>query len=357
MKTIEALSKKSIKKEVSTMKTLKLMMVVNIIFMLTVGFGMIDAQAAQQYTPIGTPVAVTASGTLSGSIVSLSMSVVTQGTGASVSAVSFSSPAGLTNSTSALKITGGTNDVDARLIVYTDNTSYFSTGNDPAIDNVTGKPTGIDGAGMPGQTNVINVTPLLWGVTSNADFSPNTNPVYSFASDLSNAVYVTDLRHTYDFVTQKIVDAINTKLVTTYTIDQIDTITLYRTDGTAGPANTASEGVGDVPKLVPTLFKESLWDSANTSSRRLIREALYRNIATIAYNIRTPDSKKTDETGSYICNVPNLLTAGTSVRAKLAKYGTGTTDNYLYIPIAGDFSGQPAQIYSTAKLTVAMVKY
>ena len=358
MKTkVEVISKK----EVSTMirKCLAITLVVLI--------GTFNVVPAHAYTSLSTPVAVTASGTLSGTITNLSVSVVTQGTGATAPKVDFgTTSAGVQNSGEALKISGGAGQVDSRIIVYTDNASYYTTGNDPAIDATTGKPTGIDGAGMPGALSAPQVVPLIWGLTSNVDFAPNSNPAYTFTGSLqagtANSVYVTDLRHTYDFVTQDLVDKINARLGTTYTIAQIDTMTLYKTDGTA-VANTASEGVGDVPQLVPTFFGAvgadgNLWDSATPATRKLIREGLYKNIATIAYGIRTPDPSKSDETGYFMCQCPNLSTPANSsdnVRARLAKYGTGTTDAYLYVPVGGDFTGKPWQDYQTTKLTVGMV--
>lgn len=355
-------------KEKEVRKMTKKIVILSLMAMLTIGLSLGDANAATQYTPIGTPVAVTATGTLTGSVTNMAMSIVSQSTGTPASNVSFATinSTDLTNSGEALAITGGTTDVDARIIVYTDNASYFSApNNDPAIESGTGRPTGVDGAGMPGAMTPGYVAPLIWGLTSNADWAPNTNPTYgAFSIANLNAgigcTYTTDLRHAYDFVTASLVAGINATLpVTTYTIDQIDTMTLYKTDTTAGPTNGASEGSIGFPKLVPTLFGESLWSTSNVSTRKLIREALYRNIATIAYGIRSPNPSDSAETGYYICQTPNLSTASgaDNVRAKLAKYGAGATDAYLYVPIGADFTTKPAQEYTTAKLTVAMVKY
>lgn len=344
---------------------IKKTLIVSALALLTIGLSLGQAFAAQQYTVIGSPVAVTATGTLSGSVISMTAVVVTQGTGAGATRVEFVSPAAtVVNSGEALKITGGTADVDARIIIYTDNATYFTTGHDPAVEASTGRPTGIDGAGMPGASDAGFVAALIFGITSAADFDPNTNPNYTGFSQANldagiNCTYITDLRHAYDFVTQALVDGINARLpVTTYTKDQIDNLTLYRTDGTAGPANANDEGTVTFPELAPTLFGESLWSTASPSTRKLIREGLYRNIATVAYSIREPDPNITAEVGNYICQTAKMTTADPTdnVKARLARHGGGATDQYLYVPIGGVFTGKPWQAYTTTKLTVAMVK-
>ena len=346
-------------------KKMKKILIVTTLVLFTVVFGLVPANAAPAtYTVIGSTVSVTATGSLTGTVTNMSLGLIVQNGTTVPTKIDFgTATAGVVNSGSALQVTGGTADVDSRIIIYTDNDSLFSTGHNPSVESGTGKPTGLDGAGMPGTSEAAYVVPLLWGLTSGSDFDPNTNPAYTgfTASDLSggtNCVYVTDLRHNYDFVTSQLVADINARLGTTYTADEIDALALYYSDGSSGPTNTATEGAAGFPKLVPTLFKYSLYDSANTATHKVIREALYRNIATIAYSIRMPDPSKSDETGYYICNTAKLTTSSGSdnVRAKLAKQGTGTTDAYLYVPIGANFTGFPWQTYTTTKLTVAMVK-
>jgi len=83
---------------------------------LIVIFNVVPAQA---YTVLDVGVTVSASGTLTGSTVAFTATVVNQADGLGSTLV-FPGPmssSGLTNSTKALKISGGTNEVDARIII------------------------------------------------------------------------------------------------------------------------------------------------------------------------------------------------------------------------------------------------
>ncbi len=325
---------------------------------------------AQAYTEIGTPVYVTAMGTLSGSIVSMTAVVVAQATGTSLTQVDFTSPSGVSDSADAIKISGGTNDLDARIIVYTDNQATYWPNratvktNDPYW-GADGKRTGMDGSGMPGATSAGYVAALFWGMNSNADFAPQTNTDYLFDGNMNDGigeVYMVDKGHTHSIITQATVDSVNARLGTSYTIATLDALPLYDGIG-ASVANTANEGSVNTTfpsgtPLIPQQWNQDLYNSATVrNATTLVSEALYKNIATMAYSIRTPDPTKSDETGYYICNTPNLTTASgsDSVRARLAKT-SAASDQYLYVYIGGNFSSLPAQTYTTTKLYVAMIK-
>jgi len=325
---------------------------------------------AQAYTEISTPVYITATGTLSGSLVSMTAVVVAQATGGSLAQVDFISPSGVSDSADAIKISGGTNDLDARIIVYTDNQATYWPSratvktNDPYW-GADGKRTGMDGAGMPGATSAGYVAALFWGMNSGADFAPQTNTDYVFDGNLNDGigeVYMVDKGHTHSIITQATVDAVNARLGTSYTIATLDALPLYDGIG-ASVANTANEGSVNTTypsgtPLIPQQWNQDLYNSATVrNATTLVSEALYKNIATVAYSIRTPDPLLSDETGYYICNTPKLTTAlgSDSVRARLAKT-SAASDQYLYVYIGGNFSGLPAQAYTTTKLYVAMIK-
>jgi len=144
------------KKEVSKMKKL---MIISAVVLLAIGLNVLPAMA---YTTIGgTAVSISASGTLSGSTITFSAAAVDQNTGLnSGGTISFPAPSStdLTNSLRALKVTGGTNEVNARIIIYTDNAN--NTGSDvvPTID----PNTGVDGAGLVGRSNPGYAVPLVW---------------------------------------------------------------------------------------------------------------------------------------------------------------------------------------------------
>lgn len=333
------------KKEVSKMNTKITMKCLAIaLVVLTATFNMLPyAQAIQN---LQTPVAITATGTLAGTTVAFSAVVVAQGTGASQTQVDFTSPSGISDSGDALKITGGTNEIGGRIIIYTDNSNYFSTGHDPRLKSDGSGPSGLDGSGLVGQSDAGYVATMLWGIKSGANGDPNTNMDYVFGNPASpvdgstgNCVYIVDKGHTLTFCP----GGVDTGL---------DNTTLYKLDGTA-VTNKPHDG------LYPQVWDYDLYNSAtvHTEATR-VSPALYSSIATIAYSV-------SPNTTSYVCNVPNLTTydgvsgsakSGDSVTANLAKYGTGTTDNYLYVYLGADFTGKPAQVYTTNKLYVAIVK-
>lgn len=309
---------------------IKRLLIATITVMLAIGFNVVPVQA---YTPIGGgSVSVTATGELTGDTATLTVGVVTQASGAAQTKVDFGSGSGFTaeDSGEALKIQGGTNLVNSRVVVYTDNDSYFSTGNDPAVD-LLGDPTGIDGSGMPGQSQAGFVVSLYWGVNSAADGDPNINVDYAFSTtrnlddtlDLNNAVWIVDKRHDLSFTTAG---------------TSLDNDEMYKADGTLVP-NTDDDG------LYPQLWDEDLYDSAVPATRVLVSEALFKNIATVAFALAKAGSE-------YTARVPNLTTVSPAdnVSAEL-----GPTES-LYVNIGGDFFGKPAQIYETAKLNVEMVQ-
>lgn len=317
---------------------IKRILIANIIVMLTIGFNAIPALA---YTELKTPVSVTATGTLTGTTATFTVDAVDQSTGANVSSqVSFGTSGTLAveDSGRALKITGGTNKLNSRVILYTDNNSYFSTGHDPSVD-LLGNPTGIDGAGMPGQTEAAYVASMFWGVNTTYDAvtnptgdDPNDNTNYVFSTvinadnslTLNNANWIVDKRHTCSFTTKN---------------STLDNNTLYTFGGTP-VTNTANDG------LYPQRWDEDLYNSAtvHTETTR-VSPALYGTIATVAFNV---SYNGTD----YLCNVPKLSTPAydDNVVAKL-----GPT-NSVYLYVGADFRFKPAQKYETTKLNLAIVQ-
>ena len=349
MKTIgnvlstETLNKKEAIKMIR--KYLALMLAASIVI-----FNVLPAQA---YTTLQTPVVVTATGTLTGATVAFTTTVVAQSTGTPGTQVDFASPSGLSDSEDALKITGGTNEIGARIIIYTDNATYFTTGHDPRLkqDGVT--PSGIDGAGLVGQTEAGYVAGMFWGIKSGTNNDPNTNMNYVFVDpktpidgNAGNSVFVVDKGHTLSFIAGAVGSG-------------LDNVALYKLDGTA-VTNTSNDG------MYPQYWDIDLYNSATVhTAATKVSPALYSSIATIAYSISALADTTTPANSSYVCNVSNLTTydgvanstkSGDYVTAKLAKYGAGTTDNFLYVYIGANFTGLPAQVYTTAKLYVAMVK-
>ena len=81
---------------------------------------------------------------------------------------------------------------------------------------------------------------------------------------------------------------------------------------------------------------------------------LYSSIATVMYSIRTGSGA---DATYYIGDVPKIstLSFADSITARLSKTDS-SAGGEMYIAIGGDFTGKPAQVYSTAKLTVAIVQ-
>jgi len=321
-------------------------MIANVIVMLAIGFNVVPAQA---YTPIGgSAVQITATGELVGATLTFSGIVVDQATGAnSSSAIDFGTiSSGINDSGRALKITGGTNEVNARIIIYTDNdNNTYVPGVDPN--------TGVDGSGMVGETETGYVVPFIWGVKSAADYDPNQNVNYAFDGNLDDGigeVFVVDKRHTRSFTDGRAFPLLENG----WTETQLDTNNLYKADGavvTNGPSND---------NLYPQLWDEDLYDKnpVTDSTAVVVSQALYKNIATVAYNIGAGiDDGVDDDTAYYVCNTANLTTTNTAdfVKAKLGKIDT-TAGEYLYIYIGADFTGRPAQDYTTNQLYVQMVQ-
>jgi len=325
---------------------IKKLLIANIIVMLTLGFNVIPAQA---YTRIGSPVRITAEGEIAGIVGTFSAQAVNQGTGTGPSArITFSNPSGPTvDSGRALKITGKTNRVDARIVIYTDNdnNTYVPAGggnpvaNPPDIDPATG----VDGSGMVGQDVNGYIAPLFWGINSAAHYDPNTNVNYVFDQDRNDEVgdvWIVDKRHTHSFTTVG---------------SALDNGTLYRTDGSVYSQNINGDGLYD------QLWDVNLWNHPTNRDEdvNLVSPALYRSIATVGFLIGEgtddrPDGQ--DDSGYYVCYVPDLTTTDTddSAKARLMKK-VGTPHDHLYVYIGADFGGRPAQKYSTNRLTVEMV--
>jgi len=349
MKIIENVLPKETQTKKEAIKMIKKCLAVTLAALI-VTFNVLPAQA---YTQLQTPVAVTATGTITGSTVAFAANVVTQGAGAPKTEIDFTNPSGVANSGDALKLRGGTNEVGGRVIIYTDNASLFtSQDHDPRVKKVGAvyKPTGLDGAGLIGQTEAGYVAALIWGVST----TPNVNAAYTFDGDLNDRigeVYIVDKGHTFSFIG---------------TDTPTDTQALYRKDGTV-VTNATLEGVDanlNPIALYPQYFgtlgigDANNWDLydkiATDTSRAVVSQQLSKNIATIAFNIAPGTGT---DAGFYVCNVPNLTTApgNDSVIAKLGK-SDGTAGTELYVNIGSVFTGLPAQAYSTTKLYVAIVQ-
>ena len=320
---------------------------------LIAAFNVVPAQA---YTSIGgAGVTVTASGTITSNTITFTTSVVDQaaGTDAGTTLNFPANPVGRVNSGKALKMTGGTNAVGARIIIATNNDSLFTVSDQDPRGIRSGatfsKYSGIDGAGMVGASNQGYVVPLIWGMTD----TPNTRPAaYTFsapnASGHANWSYVVDEFHKFSFVPTA--DGI------TPSDSTLDTLALYRKGSTTPETNTAREGSGNYNYLYPQYWDVDLYNSAtNQTTSTKVSPALYSSIATVAYSIQVGTDTNA---GYYICQVPKLSTVDDStdsITAKLAKTD-GTTGEFIYVPIGADFTGAPAQVYSTSKLLVMMVQ-
>ena len=104
---------------------MKKLMIVTSIVLLTIGFSVLPAFA---YTNLGGgAVSISASGTLSGSAITFSANCYDAGTADTGGGLTIpfgtisTTPTDLTNSNRVIRMTGGTNYVDARIIIYTDN--------------------------------------------------------------------------------------------------------------------------------------------------------------------------------------------------------------------------------------------
>ena len=109
-------------KEVSKMT--KKIIAIAVVMAVTLAYTVAPAMA---YTVIGgTAVSITASGSIAPNIVSFTAVVTDTAGSGSDSSITFTIPSGKTNSGKLLKITGGTNVVGARIIIYTDNDALFT---------------------------------------------------------------------------------------------------------------------------------------------------------------------------------------------------------------------------------------
>lgn len=315
---------------------------------LTVALNVVPAQA---YTNLQTPVAISATGTLVGTTIAFSATVVAQGTGTIGSTVDFTSPSGISDSGEAIKIKGGTNLVNSRVIIYTENDLNTVLPNKAPTVNPA---TGADGSGLVGQTEPGYSVALFWGTTTGVNNDPNTNPDYVFDGNLNDGigeVYIADKRHTHSYTgTSNTPYAANPAPFNTAV--GMDSNAMYTLAGAVVP-NPAS--VAPDPGLYPQAWDVNYYDKINTdSSRKIVSPSLYSTIATVMYSIITGSG--TDAT-YYIGDVPKISTVSTSdsITARLSKTDS-SAGGEMYVAIGGDFTGKPAQVYSTAKLTVAIVQ-
>ena len=321
---------------------------------------------AQAYTQLATPVTLTASGTIAGEVAAFSVGLANQNDGTDVIGSSFTFPApaanGKTNSAKSLKITGSTNVVGNRIIIYADNDALFTDNTkDPRAtyntDGTINKYSGNDGSGMIGATNSGYVVPLVWGATA----TPNTPATY--ACGASNWTYVVDKWHKKTYVPTLSDGSVDPA----YAV--LDTANFYRVASNTPELNLADEGSGLYKKLYPQYFGNlnedwDLYDKPATDSTRklytlnvggvnkVLGQSLYKNIATIAFGVLPGLDNY------YTCNVAQPGSTGT-VMANLKKKASapvGTVDQYIYIPVGADFNTLPAQTYSTSKLVVLFVQ-
>jgi hypothetical protein len=326
---------------------------------LIVIFNVVPAQAYTTLPPGSTGVVITATGSIAGNVVAMTGSVVDQGTDANPSStITFPTPtATLTDSNRAIKVTAGTNQVGARIILYTDNANYFPTkkqGVDPRYVYNPTDPTvvygasGIDGAGLVGQTITGYIAGLALGIAN----APGSNTDYTaWAYDgttgvLTNATWVVDKGHFASFASGATA-ALDGKAMYKPNSAVNENAALVPAGSTL---NWATDGV------YPQLWDVDLYDTQNVNpaapgAAKVASEALYKNIATIAHSF-SPGTG--DNANNYVCSLKT--SAGANVIIPLAKSNGSGTDKYLYINIAGVFAGLPAQAYTTAKLTVMFVQ-
>lgn len=313
---------------------------------------------AMAYTTIPTTTVqtITATGTITGNVVAFSTVVTdTAGAGSGTTITFPANPTGKTNSGKLLKITGGTNMVGARIVIYTNNNALFT---DPATDpriNTLGKYSGSDGGGMVGQTVKGYIAALYWGASD----TPNTPAAYTFGT--SNWSYIVDKWHNHTYV-----PTLSDGITVDPNYAALDTANFYKVAGATAEANTANEGSGAYKKLYPQLWDEDLYDApVGTTGRKVfsilvggveqtVGQALYKSIGTVAYSIQTGTGA---DAAYYTCQMPKLSTSDTSdsITARLGKI-TGTNDAFIYLAIGGDFTGLPAQVYNTSSLSIEMVQ-
>lgn len=316
-----------------------------IIIVVVVLMAVVLATPAMAYTVIptaGSAVTINAQGELTGTTIAFTATLVQQGSATTATSIDFGilSTGGLADSGEAIKIKGGTNLVNARVIIYTENNlNTVAPNKAPTVD----PNTGIDGGGLVGQTEPGYTVALFWGTDTSANNAPNTNTDYVFGDPQvpveggsGNCNYIVDKRHTMSFTTPSAVPT------------SLDCKELYEFDGTPVP-NTDNDG------LYPQRWDEDLYDSATVHTvTTKVSPSLYSTIATIAFGVSEGGG---DDAGYYIANVPQLRTLATddSITARLSKTDV-SAGGELYIAMGGDFTSKPAQVYSTAKLTVAMVQ-
>ena len=352
------------KKEAITM--IKKCLVVTLAALIVI-FNVLPAQAYTVMPPGDLGVTITATGTITGNVVNMTGAVVDAGTADlnPSATITFAAPSatGLTGSSRAIKLTAGTNKVGARIIIYTDNASYFSTkkqGVDPRYvysltdaSVVTGA-SGIDGAGMVGQTVSGYVGGLVFGIADNPGSNAAAYTAWAYGGTpvaLTKATYLVDKGHFASLVS----GLTDSTKKTTY-----DALPMYK------PNSAVNENAALVPTGSPTEWTTDgvypqLWDvdlynlpnvnPAAPGAAVVLSEALYKNIATIAYSFGPGD---TANPNNYVCSLKT--SAGASVTVPLAKLTPTGTDKYLYVNIGGIFAGSPAQTYTTAKLMVMFVQ-
>jgi hypothetical protein len=356
-----------LKKEVKPMKKILL---VATIALSAICFSALPVFAYTTIPGADTVITITAQGTLSGNTVSFTATVVDQAdeTDREKTLQFPDASTGKVNSGKCIKMTGGTNVVGARIIIATDNAALFT---DPSQDprwkdsdnDGILEPTGSDGSGMIGVSNKGYVAPLIWGVTDTPNVRPTT---YTFGD--YNWSYVVDTWHERSYV-PTLADGV--------TVDPdyaaLDTAQMYRVESNVPETNPANEGGGRYKKLYPQYFGKSgenmdLYDKPSTDPTRKVYtinktpvgQALYQNIATVAYSIQIGDEDiMTGSSGYFICQLPKLSTPASDdfVFAKLKKTdGTIEADSYIYIPVGAVYTGLPAQDYRTSKLFAQMVQ-
>ncbi|MFA5143182.1 MAG: hypothetical protein WC522_03280 [Candidatus Omnitrophota bacterium] len=327
---------------------MKKILIVTTIALLAIGLNVIPAHAYSVLTATtggaACSVYITASGQIAGNTVAFSVSVVPQGGGAAT-ALTFSNPSGIMDSGKALKIVGGTNMVNSRIILYTDNASYFTKGHDPRYEDgdPTMLPTGADGSGMVGASDTGYVVSMFWGTQNgtSAGATPSDNVNYSFGYTVdgsgnisfTNATWIVDKGNSYKYVT------INSTL---------DNATLYKGTTTSSVAVENKDGDG----LMPQSWTEDYWTSAtvhiisNGSDNTLAGMALYKSIATTAFSLGYDGT-------NYNCVVPDLTAA---CAGDFTKNVPGNLTSGIYIYIGADFRNKPAQNYTTSKLYIEEVQ-
>jgi len=339
-------------KEVSKM-TKKI--IAGLVVLMMVGMNALPAFA---YTELVTPASnITASGSISPIAAAFSVSVVNE-SGAPAS-LTFDSTTNVANSGKLLKITAKTNVVNNRIIIYTNNDSYFTDKtNDPrATWNTAGtailKYSGADGSGLVGEDNKGYFASMFWGMSD----TPNVCAAYTFDSPPNNRSWIVDKWHKMTYAPEGATPGTH----------PLDTAVMYPAGSATAVTNDAAEGSAvDWPWLYPQYFGDvggaansrDLYSGPNTTGT-VVSEALYKNIATVAYNISVGGLYKgVDYAGYYVCSVPKLSTpldSTDNIMVRLMKT-TAADDKYLYVPIGADFTGKPAQTYSTTKLYVALVQ-